>query len=980
MAGLKLMTQGGYVPRVAPHLLADNEAQRAINTKLYAGDLRSWKKPLPLEPAVFVPSGTQSIYKGKDLAGDPHWISWQNDVDVVKSPLTDAGNPTVIYYTGDGVPKKTNSSLAGDVSGQPPADWLHLGVPAPTSALTLAKGASSVGSVEVTAAGTGYTAVPTVSFSGGGGSGVSAVAEVSGGVVTAINLTGEGIGYTSAPTISITGAGGTSAAATAYRGRVSEITVTDAGSGGKVASVTITAAGSNYKSVYDVIVTNGGSGYTSAPTVTISGGGGTGATATATVSSGVVTAVTITNHGSGYTSNPTVSFSGGGGTGAAASAYRAKISFTGDGTDAVAYPVINSSGQITGATVYNAGKNYTSDPTVAITGGGTGATATAARGTGYSDAPTVTISGVGTGATAQAFIKNGLLIAVVLTDPGYGYTSAPTVSFSGGGGTGGAATAAVVTDRITKIVVTNGGSGYGPVVTFSGGGGSGATAEAVVTNGTISSINVTSGGSGYISQPTVTISGGGGSGATAKAYFTTAETRVYAYTFVSEFGAIEEESAPSPASATIDISDGQQVLLSGFSAPPQANYNITKIRIYRSVTGSASTQFQFVDEVAAPITSYTDSKKAADLGETLGTTEWTAPPSDLRGLCLLPNGFTAGFSKDTVYFSPINAFHAYPENWSISVGANIVGIGVFGQSIAVMTEGYPYIITGTTPEAMTAEKIPVLEPCVAKRSIASDGAGVMYASPNGVCVLGPGVSGLSTGNLMLRDNFQKFNPSSFTSAVFDGKYFGFYTDSDEFVPDGGMILDRILAATPLSITTISADACFIDPDTAKLTLVYQGQIQEWDSDEQNVMPYEWLSKKFVFSQPANLSAIEINANYDDAAETAALEKKIADIIASNQALFDSGADLQSTPNSFIVDEYQFNGSILQNVPSLVDARYLLIEIICDGKVIHTGTYTKNGVYRLPSGFKGQVFEVRAAGNIELRYVKMAETVKELKSL
>jgi len=44
MAGLKIMTQGGYVPRVAAHLLADNEAQLALNTKLYSGDLRSWKK------------------------------------------------------------------------------------------------------------------------------------------------------------------------------------------------------------------------------------------------------------------------------------------------------------------------------------------------------------------------------------------------------------------------------------------------------------------------------------------------------------------------------------------------------------------------------------------------------------------------------------------------------------------------------------------------------------------------------------------------------------------------------------------------------------------------------------------------------------------------------------------------------------------------------------------------------------------------
>jgi hypothetical protein len=45
-----------------------------------------------------------------------------------------------------------------------------------------------------------------------------------------------------------------------------------------------------------------------------------------------------------------------------------------------------------------------------------------------------------------------------------------------------------------------------PTVTFSGGGGTGATATAVLaSNGTISAINVTNGGSGYTSAPTVTI-------------------------------------------------------------------------------------------------------------------------------------------------------------------------------------------------------------------------------------------------------------------------------------------------------------------------------------------------------------------------------------------------------------------------------------------------------------------------------------------
>lgn len=67
------------------------------------------------------------------------------------------------------------------------------------------------------------------------------------------------------------------------------------------------------------------------------------------------------------------------------------------------------------------GANYTSAPTVAITGGG------------------------GTGAEAKAVVESGQVTGVIVTKPGYGYTSAPTVGFTGGGGTGATATANVGT-------------------------------------------------------------------------------------------------------------------------------------------------------------------------------------------------------------------------------------------------------------------------------------------------------------------------------------------------------------------------------------------------------------------------------------------------------------------------------------------------------------------------------------------------------
>lgn len=82
-------------------------------------------------------------------------------------------------------------------------------------------------------------------------------------------------------------------------------------------------------SINSVTVSAGGSSYTSAPTVTIAAPtSGVTATATATIASGAVTAITITNPGSGYTSVPAVSFSGGAGSGATATAVRGSGTWT----------------------------------------------------------------------------------------------------------------------------------------------------------------------------------------------------------------------------------------------------------------------------------------------------------------------------------------------------------------------------------------------------------------------------------------------------------------------------------------------------------------------------------------------------------------------------------------------------------------------------------------------------------------------------
>jgi FtsP/CotA-like multicopper oxidase with cupredoxin domain len=132
-------------------------------------------------------------------------------------------------------------------------------------------------------------------------------------------------------------------------------------------------------------------------------------------------------------------------------------------------------------------------------------------GTGYTT-PTVTITdlnaGSGFGAQATATVSTGSVEFVTIADPGAGYSTAPTVVFTGGGGNGAQATAIVGGGTVTGIVVSNGGSGYtsAPAVTLSGGGATTpASALAIITpSGVITDITVTNPGSGY-TKPIVTI-------------------------------------------------------------------------------------------------------------------------------------------------------------------------------------------------------------------------------------------------------------------------------------------------------------------------------------------------------------------------------------------------------------------------------------------------------------------------------------------
>jgi FtsP/CotA-like multicopper oxidase with cupredoxin domain len=240
------------------------------------------------------------------------------------------------------------------------------------------------------------------------------------------------------------------------------------------AAITIAGAGTGAEAVAEVDPQTGGiasiqvispgSDYAAeSTTVTIDGGNGD---ALAVAHVGVVTQVTVAPPGAGYRA-PLVAFSGGG----------AAVQATG-----TAYGSVNA------VTITNGGGGY-AFPTVEFE---------------LPNDPN------GVRATGHAEMTGGVITAIIIDNPGSGYSTAPGVAIYNGTqfdpinlDPGGSYATATTTLQVDEVGVDNFGSGYtsAPTVAITdsnGGSGSGASATAAVSVGGITRITVTNPGSGYL--------------------------------------------------------------------------------------------------------------------------------------------------------------------------------------------------------------------------------------------------------------------------------------------------------------------------------------------------------------------------------------------------------------------------------------------------------------------------------------------------
>jgi hypothetical protein len=287
--------------------------------------------------------------------------------------------------------------------------------------------------VNITTGGSGYTSVPTVNFTGGSGTGATAVAVLQTGSVSKVIITDGGSDYTSVPTVTF---------GTAWTGS----TVVTFGQQLFVANrlYTVTIAGT-----------------TSSTAPTHLSGTATNGTATLAYVGSPATGTSAIKYGAGYSELPTVTFVG---DGEGASAY-----FSGVKSEAKLIPIL-SSGQLVGVQIDDGGVGYTF-ATLSVNGNGTGAAISADLSPG--DVNTLQ-------ANIELLTPDGRIMSAPIVSGGWGYAAA-TVTIEGDGIGATAVPVIGAQGEIKKINITNYGTGYRWARITISGNGFGAKARVVIT-------------------------------------------------------------------------------------------------------------------------------------------------------------------------------------------------------------------------------------------------------------------------------------------------------------------------------------------------------------------------------------------------------------------------------------------------------------------------------------------------------------------
>ena len=444
-------------------------------------------------------------------------------------------------------------------------------------------------------------------------------------------------------------------------------------------------------------------------------------------------------------------------------------------------------------------------------------------------------------------------------------------------------------------------------------------------------------------------------------------TRAYCYTWVNMYG---EESAPSMPVTGAGNADAIWTIgnildpTTEFDSPaPQPDFaTYQKKRLYRTITGaSGQTTYYRVAEIAAGVTTYadngavlTDAILAGNL--TLESTNWEPPPADLTGVgpCLkgfiaMPNGFLIGFDENNVYMSESYHFHAWPTDYKYASETPVVGLGVLGHTCVVATQGYPATITGSKPATCSFTKATTGEPCLSRGSIVSGPQGVIYASQNGLVLVGPGGIQNVTEQVITREEWSRdYAPQYLRAVRYQNGYLACRMVPTPH-PRTGFFLDP--SDLKVALTELSDfDDCRnlnVDFWSGEVFFLSTGFVKQWDPPTPDLMPVQWRSKEFQYNYQENFGAYAIyydKKRYDDAA-------------------------------AMVPPGNQYGTSIM---PTDELVRF---KVYADRRKVYDQVVPRNGRHvRLPSGFKADIWQFEILARAPVYSLHVASTVKELKGV
>lgn len=399
------------------------------------------------------------------------------------------------------------------------------------------------------------------------------------------------------------------------------------------------------------------------------------------------------------------------------------------------------------------------------------------------------------------------------------------------------------------------------------------------------------------------------------------QSRSYIFTYVSYYGE-EGVNCDAEAAQVVDVHTDQTVTLQ-FPSNPSGNYNLLKKRVYRTDAGGT---YRFVADVAIAAGTFEDTVAEASLGEEIPTSTFDAPADDasadhpdgpMLGLVSMPNGILAGFSGQTVAFSEAFQPHAFPDEYKLTVKSDIVALAPLNTGLLVLTKEKPAIIQGLDPSSMSMMEVDSALSCVSKRSVVDMGEFTMYASPDGLVMATESGINLITDQTFTRDQWQEYTPSSIVAFQWEGHYVAFYNNGTE---SKGFIFDPRGGKNSFVKLDFHATAGFNDLETDQLYLVVGGSLVKF-AEGSGASNFVWRGKKFYTPRPINPAVAKVEC-----------------------------------------DGYS---------PSPT------MKLYADGVLKHTQTVTNSNVFRLPSGYKANEFEIELSGSVPINEVCIYESAEEI---